>query len=101
THNAYLWIAMKMGLVGLLAFVWLTAAFLIQAAWTWSVPGAALESSVILGAGVLYAGLLISAPFSPVFLEWFWTPMIGIAIGMSQTALHLETMREPIYLEMR
>jgi O-antigen ligase len=90
THNAYLWILMKMGLTGFLAFLWLTIAFLWQSLHRFNTPQGSLEQSVILGAGVLYVGLLFSAPFSPVFLEGFWTPLIGLTMGLSEAALHME-----------
>lgn len=90
THNAYLWVLMKMGLTGFLAFLWLMSAFLWQSFRHFNKPQGRLERSVILGAGVLCVGLLFSAPFSPVFLEGFWTPLIGLTIGLSEAALHME-----------
>jgi O-antigen ligase len=90
THNAYLWILMKMGLTGFLAFAWLTLGFLRQSLTSFKQPKNRLGRAVILGGGMLYVGLLFSAPFSPVFMEWFWTPLIGLTMGLSESALHME-----------
>lgn len=90
THNAYLWILLKMGITGFVAFAWLIGACIHQTLTRFHQPRAVLSRAVMLAAGTLIVGLLFSAPFSPVFMEWFWTPMIGLTVGLSEAALRLE-----------
>jgi len=53
------------------------------------------ERVVVVAAGALYLGLLASSVVSPIFLEWPWTPLIGLFMGLSEASLRISEDTSP------
>jgi O-antigen ligase len=84
THNGHMWIMMKAGLLGYLCFMWLSLAFLFRAFKNWRrIPDPRMQGSV-LGFALAYVGVLVGAIVDPMFVQWAWTPVIGIMMGMNE-----------------
>jgi len=86
-HNAHLWILMKSGLPGYLCLVWLSLAFLLRGFKYWRLVPNSQMKGIVLGFTLTYLGVLIGAVVSPMFMQWFWTPVIGIMMGVNEVVL--------------
>lgn len=86
-HNAHLWILMKTGLLGYLCLVWLSLAFLIRGFRHWRLITNSRMRGCVLGFTLTYLGVLIGAVVNPMFVQWSWTPVIGIMMGINEVVL--------------
>lgn len=86
-HNGHLWILLKSGLLGYLCLLWLSLAFLVRGFEYWRrIPDRQMRGAV-LGFTLTYIGVLIGAVVNPMFMQWFWTPVIGIMMGINEVVL--------------
>jgi O-antigen ligase len=86
-HNGHLWILLKSGLLGYISLVWLSLAFLIRGFKYWRrIPNSEMRG-IVLGFTLTYLGVLIGAVVNSTFMQWFWTPVIGIMMGINEVAL--------------
>ena len=87
THNGHVWILLKSGLLGYLCLVWLSLAFLIRGFKYWRrIPNSQMRG-IVLGFTLTYLGVLIGAIVAPMFMQWFWTPVIGLMMGVNEVIL--------------
>jgi hypothetical protein len=86
-HNGHLWILVNSGLLGYLCLMWLSLAFLIRGFRYWRCISASQVRGVVLGFTLAYLGALIGAVVNSTFTQWFWTPVIGIMMGVNEVAL--------------
>lgn len=86
-HNGHLWILLKTGLLGYGGLLWLSLVFLHRGFKYWRlIPNSQMRGSV-LGFTLTYLGLLIGAVANPTFVQWFWTPVIGLMMGLNEAIL--------------
>lgn len=86
-HNGHLWILMKAGLAGYLGLAWLSIAFLVRGFRRWrSIPDPELRGAV-LGFTLSYLGVLVGSLVAPMFMQWFWTTVIGLMMGINEAIL--------------
>jgi hypothetical protein len=86
-HNGHFWIMIKSGLLGYLCLVWLSLASLLRGFRYWRlVPDSQMRGSV-LGFTLTYLGVLFAAVINPIFMQWFWTPVIGLMMGINEVVL--------------
>jgi O-antigen ligase len=94
-HNGHLWILVKSGLLGYLCLMWLSFAFLIRGFRHWRrIPDPQVRGTV-LGFTLAYLGVLIGAVVNSTFVQWFWTPAIGIMMGVNEVALRKAVQERP------
>lgn len=96
-HNSYLAITLKLGLIGLLAFLWLVVVTLargfrlIRQAVDTSVEGA-WRRELVTGSTLAFAALLPAMLLEPYPFIWHWTPVIGLLLAsihaMTPSARH-------------
>jgi hypothetical protein len=86
-HNGHLWILLKSGFLGYLCLVWLSLVFLLRGFKNWWSVFDPQMRSVVLGFSLTYLAVLIGAVVNPMLMQWFWTPIIGIMMGISEVAL--------------
>jgi len=86
-HNGHLWILLKSGFLGYLCLVWLSLVFLLRGFRNWWSVFDPQMRSVVLGFSLTYLAVLIGAVVNPMLMQWFWTPIIGIMMGISEVAL--------------
>lgn len=86
-HNGHFWILMKTGLLGYLCLVWLSVAFLIRGFRYWRLVPDRQMKAYVLGFTLAYLGVPIGAIVSPVFMQWYWIPVIGIMMGANEVIL--------------
>jgi O-antigen ligase len=86
-HNGYFWILLQSGLLGFLGLMWLSIAFLMRGFRYWqSIPDDRMRG-VFLGFTLVYSVVLIAAVANSTFMQWRWTPVIGIIMGINELIL--------------
>jgi len=88
-HNGFLWILMKTGIFGFIAFM----GFLVHAMYRglryWRrIPDAYL-SGVTIGFTLAGIGFMMSALMNPVFMQWYSSPIIGLMLGGNELIFRL------------
>jgi hypothetical protein len=86
-HNAHLWILLKTGLLGYICLMWLSLAFLRRGIRYWRLIPDSQMRGCVLGFTLTYLGVLIGAVVNPMLMQWFWTPVIGIMMGVNEVVL--------------
>ncbi len=90
-HNAYLGLWLKTGLLGLVAFLWLSAAFLRFAYRGWQRVSDPLLRGVAVGSLVAYVGLLFMNFVAPSFLQPGSLGIMGVTMGLTAAILLLDS----------
>jgi O-antigen ligase len=98
-HNAYLGIWLKAGLLGLVSFLWLSAAFLRHGFRSWRRVSEPLLRGVALGSLVAYVGLLFTNFVAPSFVQPGSLAIMGVTLGLTASILLLEGGENHQYLE--
>jgi len=86
-HNGHLWILLQSGLLGYLSLMWLSLAFLIRGFKYWRIIADDRMRGVVLGFTLVYMVVLIAAVANSTFMQWRWTPIIGIMMGINEIIL--------------
>lgn len=92
-HNGHLWILMESGLFGYLGLAWLSSVFLFRGFKFWHIMANAQMRGATLGFTLTYLGVLFAAIVSPIFMQWFWTPVIGLMMGLNEAAFRESELR--------
>jgi O-antigen ligase len=88
-HNGHLWIMMKTGLLGYLSFAFLSGAYLFRGLRYWRRISSSLMQGIVLGLTLAYLGILIGAIVNSTFLEWNWSPLLGIMMALNEVIYRL------------
>ncbi len=89
-HNAYFFILLDLGLVGFIPFVWFSVLFMVRAYRLWSTIRDKTFMSVALGFCLSYITVLIASTASPMFMAWYWTPVLGVMLGVNEVIYKLD-----------
>jgi hypothetical protein len=97
-HNGHLWILLQAGLPGYLGLMWITVLFLWRGFKFWQyVPDSRIKG-IMLSFVLVYLGGLLGSVTSPMFMQWFWTPVFGLMFGVNEVIIRLyvpEDVRAP------
>jgi O-antigen ligase len=84
THNGHLYIMLKIGLLGYFVFLSISILVLWRGFKYWRcLPDPGMRS-IVLGITLTFLGAFISAISEPRFMDWNWTPVLGIMIGVNE-----------------
>lgn len=86
-HNGHLWILLQSGLLGYLSLTWLSLAFFRRGFGYWRVIPDDRMRGVVLGLTLAYLAVFIAAVANSSFMQWYWTPVIGIMLGVNEVVL--------------
>ena len=86
-HNGHLWILLQSGLLGYLSLTWLSFVFLMRGLRYWRGIASDRMRGVVLGFTLAYLVILIAAVANSTFVQWRWTPVIGIIMGINEVIL--------------
>jgi len=89
-HNGYLWILIKLGLVGLVPFLWFSLRFLRRGFGQWLMIEDAFCQAVLLGSTVCYSVLLFLNFISPYFMQNWGVCVIALMIGSGESIIRLQ-----------
>ncbi len=93
-ENGYLWIALMMGLVGLIPFLWLCAAYLIRVFQHQHEIRDDELRAVYLGFGIAFLGIAACTVVTPFFVIGSRLIFFPVSMAISETILRLEHGRE-------
>jgi hypothetical protein len=83
-HNAYLWLWMKLGILGLVAFVWLSFRALSQGLRHWSRVGEEWLRAAALGFTLAFLAMLISNLVAPFFIQDWSATIFAVILGINE-----------------
>ena len=86
-HNGHLWVLLTSGWLGYLALAWLSVAFLIRGFKNWRTIADVKMRAIMLVCVLTYMGVSVAAIVSPIYMQWYWIPLLGIMMGASETIL--------------
>ena len=86
-HNGHLKILLQSGLLGYLSLMWLSFVFLMRGFRYWRGIASDRMRGVVLGFTLAYLAVLIAAVANSTFVQWRWTPVIGIIMGINEVIL--------------
>jgi len=86
-HNGHLWIMATTGMLGYAGLVWLSLAFIVRGLKSWRAVADPQFQGIVLGFAVAYLGVVIAAVVNSTFMRWYWTPIIGIMMGVNEIVL--------------
>jgi O-antigen ligase len=86
-HNAHFWILLKTGLVGYVCLMGLSIVFLIRGFKYWPLISDSRFKAYVLGFTLTYLGVPLGALVNPIFMQWYWTPVIGMIMGINEVVL--------------
>jgi O-antigen ligase len=86
-HNGHLKILLQSGLLGYLSLMWLSFVFLMRGFRYWRRIASDRMRGVVLGFTLAYLVVLIAAVANSTFMQWRWTPVIGIIMGINEVIL--------------
>jgi O-antigen ligase len=90
-HNGHLLILLQSGLLGYLSLMWLSLAFLMRGLRYWrSITDDRLRGAM-LGFTLVYLTVLIAAVVNSTFMQWRWTPIFGIIMGINEIILRKDS----------
>jgi O-antigen ligase len=88
-HNGHLFILLKTGLVGYLFFMWFMLLFIKRGFQNWKLISDPLFKGIVLSFTAVIVGIQVAAIVNPVFMMTYWSPAIGIMLGMSESIIRI------------
>lgn len=88
-HNGHVWIMVQTGFLGYASLMWLSLCFLARGFKNWRrvtdnrIRGFAQSFTLV------YLGTLLCNITSPLFMEWYWTPVFGLMMGANEVIYRL------------
>jgi len=89
-HDSYLYIAVKMGIPGLLAFVWCCLAFLIATWKSYWEMGDGLSRRLVMVMFASFLGVLLWSAFMSTLMQVESAVALGLTTGLSFRLRHIE-----------
>lgn len=83
-HNGFLWILMKIGLFGFVAFLWFLIASTVRGFKNWNRIDNTFLKGAYIGFTLACIGFMLSALVNPVFMQWHSSPIIGVMLGSNE-----------------
>jgi O-antigen ligase len=88
-HNSYLWIWLKTGLGGLMAFLWFSIAFLARGFRHWRGVEDGLLRAAALGFTLAYLAMMISSLVAPFLTQNWSLAVFGVMLGTNESLFAL------------
>jgi O-antigen ligase len=85
-HNGYLFIWLKMGLLGLIPFLWLSIRFLTRGYTRWRAVQNSYLRAACLGSTLAYTALMFSNLVAPTFAQNWAVVVFAIIMGVNEAA---------------
>jgi len=95
-HNAYLWIATMMGVVGLLPFLWLCVVYVYRSFRYWREIPDGIFRGTYLGLGLAFLGMMVSNLVAPNFVQAWSLTIYPVMMGISERILRIAREKETV-----
>lgn len=86
-HNGHLWVMMASGLLGYVALIWISLIFMIRGLEYWRYASSVQLKGIVLGFSLSYVAVFIMAIVNSSFVQWRWTPVLGIMMGVNEVII--------------
>lgn len=86
-HNGHVWIMVKMGLPAYACVVWFSLVFFYRSFVHWRAVDDPAFRSCVLGFPLVYIGVLLGSIVNPMLMQEFWTPIVGMMMGINEIIL--------------
>ncbi|NLF79490.1 MAG: transposase [Chloroflexi bacterium] len=96
-HNGHLWIMLQSGVLGYASLMWLSLRFVARGLQNWrQITDSRIQGIALSLTLVNLFGLLCNIT-SPLFMQWYWTPVFGLMMGANEVIyrLYLPTSDQP------
>ena len=90
-HNGHFYIILQSGLLGYLCLLWVLSIFIYRGINYWKLILEAKLRAVVLGFALVNFSLMFSAIVAPIYMDRFWTPVIGFMLGVNDVIFRLAT----------
>ena len=98
-HNGHVWIMLKTGLLGYAAMFWLIITFVVRGLRSWRKLLTPYARTAVLGFTLAYIGMLIGTIVEPMLIEWRWTALLAVIMGLNEAVIQVRRVPEPsVYL---
>jgi len=88
-HNGHLWMILKTGILGYLFFIWFLFLFMQRSLKYWRQIPDPFQKAIVLAFAVAVVGILPAIIVNPMFSQSYWTPLLGIMIGINEVIFRL------------
>lgn len=90
-HNGHVGILLKLGIIGYMAFLWLSQKAITRGLKYWRHVGEGEAQIRVLGFTVVYISLIVASMLEPYFILWNWTPVLAAMLGYNETLMRHAT----------
>jgi len=88
-HNGHLWIIVKSGLLGYLAFLWVFFTYIKRGFNHWQHIQDDYLRAILIGSVLPFIGFFVGSIASPTLMRYNTTPVIGVMIGINEVIIRL------------
>jgi O-antigen ligase len=88
-HNSFYFILLDLGIVGSIPFIWFSILFLVRGFRFWPTVQDKYHRAISLGILVSFIAALVHSVAIPIFMEWNWTPVLGVLFGINEVIYKL------------
>ncbi len=92
-HNGHVWMILKTGIIGYLFFIWFLFLFLQRSFTHWRQISDPFQRAIVLAFAVAVIGILPAIIVNPIFEQSYWTPLLGIIIGINEVIFRINRNR--------
>ena len=92
-HNGYLWILLKMGILGFIPFLWFSYLFVKRGLKNLHKINNTFYKGIVLGSVASYLGIAMGNLVAPHFTENWETAVLGLVFGVNEVIYRIELNR--------
>jgi putative inorganic carbon (HCO3(-)) transporter len=92
-HSGQLGLILDTGILGYICFLWLSGLFILRGLKFWKTIQESEERAIFLAMTLSYIGIFAAAIVSPIFQQWYWTPVLGIMMGINEVIFSIDSDR--------
>jgi hypothetical protein len=89
-HHGHLAVLVKTGALGYVSLLWVSLLFLIRGFRNWRRVSSPEMRATVLAFTLTYASLIVAAFVNATFVNYFWTPILGIMMGVNEAIYRLD-----------
>ena len=89
-HNGYLWILLKLGIAGLIPFLWFSYFFVRRGIKYWNQVADDFLRPVVLGSVCSYLAIAVGNYAAPHFISTWEVAVFGLSMGINEVIYRLE-----------
>ena len=89
-HNGYLWILLKLGIAGLIPFLWFSYVFVRRGIKYWNQVADDILRPVVLGSVCSYLAIAVGNYAAPHFISNWEVTVFGLSMGINEVIYRLE-----------